>query len=325
MKYFLHIKLILICTAIITLISGCSLQAKQPSTDISNAGYLTIKDDAGRMVSLVHKPENIVVLSPSFLDLLYALGGKAIGRPNYNVKLDTVPAEARNIPDVGFVYNINIEKVVALQPDLVIAMQGIHDKLIPVLESNNIPVIVIKYKTYNDVFDKIALFGDIVGTQQKAQEMIQDLNQKLKFISDRLPNKSVKIAILHATAKNVTLELDTSIAGSTANILHLQNVATNSNLLESSADMAPYSLEKLVESDPDYLFVVTMGNTAEIEKTMKENIENNPAWTSLRAVRDKKVVYLPSDLFLLNPGIRMPEAVEYMARVVYPEIYANDK
>ena len=323
MKWYLYIKPVLIFTALVTLTTGCGDQSKQSLPGIQNAGYLTIRDDTGRIVNLEHKPEKIVVLSPSFIDLLYAVDGKAIGRPNSNVKLITT--KALDIPEVGFVYNINIEKVVALQPDLVIAMQGMHDKLIPILESNNVPVIVIKYKTYDDVFDKIALFGDIVGTQQKSRGLIQDLKQKLKSIEDQLPDKPVKIAILHATAKNVSLELGTSIAGSTANILHLQNVATNSNLLESSSDMAPYSLEKLVESDPDFLFIVTMGNTAELEKNMQENIENNPAWSSLRAVRDKKVVYLPSDLFLLNPGLRMPEAVEYMAKLVYPEIYSNDK
>lgn len=51
--------------------------------------------------------------------------------------------------------------------------------------------------------------------------------------------------------------------------------------------------------------------------------EINPAWNELRAVRNKRVFFLPMELFLLNPGIRYDEAVLYMAKLVYPEIYGT--
>lgn len=300
------------------------MQSKQTAPDASQAAYLTINDDAGRSVVLQNKPQKIVVLAPSFLELLYAVDGKAVGRPSSASK-SAVPEKAQNVTEIGFVYNINIEKVVSLQPDLVVAMQGTHDKLIPVLESNHIPVIVLRYKTYDDIFDKIGLFGYIVGTKEKAQALTNEMKGKLKGLIDKLPDKNTKVAILHATSKSVSLELENSVAGNTAKLLRLQNVAAGSKPLNNGSDATPYSLEKLVENDPDIIFVVTMGNAAEIEKTMRDDVESNPAWSSLRAVRDKKVIFLPSDLFLLNPGLRMPEATQYMAKLVYPEIYANDK
>lgn len=316
-------RFIVMIIMVVLLAAGCGLQSKQAATGgEASAGYLTIKDDAGRDVVLQHKPEKIVVLSPSFLELLYAVDGKAAGRPNSNAKTP-LPQQAQDIPEVGFVYNINIEKVVSLQPDLVIAMQGMHDKLIPLLESNHIPVIVLKYKTYDDIFAKITLFGDIVGTREKAQALTQNINDRLKLITDKLPNQTTKIAILHATAKGVSVELENSIAGNTARLLRLQNVAAGNKPIDSGADTTPYSLEKLAESDPDILFVVTMGNAAEIEKTMREDVEANPAWSTLRAVRNKKVIFLPSDLFLLNPGLRIADTAEYMAKLVYPEVYAK--
>lgn len=325
MKSISCFKVMAILLMVTFLITGCGMQSKETAPGkATQTGYLTIKDDAGRTITLQHKPEKIVVLSPSYLELLYAVDGKAIGRPNSGAKLTGLP-QVQDIPEVGFVYNINAEKVVALQPDLVVAMQGMHEKLIPVLESNNIPVIVLKYKTYDDIFDKIALFADIAGTREKAQELAQDMNDKVKLITDKLPDKNTKIAILHATAKSVSLELDNSIAGNTAKLLRLQNVAVGNKSGDNATDTTPYSLEKLVDSDPDIIFVVTMGNAAEIEKTMRSDVESNPAWSTLRAVREKKLIFLPSDLFLLNPGLRMPESVAYMAKLVYPEIYGNDK
>jgi len=324
LNLFTRYKLIIITAVLLLLITGCN-NSSTPSTanNSSTAPYLTMTDDTGRSIVLSHKPERIVVLSPSFLELLYSLDGHAVGRPNS--KLGTIPLAEQEAAEVGFVYNINLEKVVALQPDLVIGLEGMHDKFVPILESNHIPVMILKYKTYDDVFDKIALFGTIAGSEQQAHVLAQDLKTKLTAISNKLPAKKVKVAILHATAKSVTLELDTSIAGSTAKLLQLENVAADSTPLAVSPELAPYSLEKLVEKNPDILLVVTMGNSTDIEKNMNETVKNNPAWLSLQAVKNNKVVYLPSDLFLLNPGLRMPEAVGYMANIVYPEIYANAK
>ncbi|MDF2930645.1 MAG: ABC-type transporter, periplasmic subunit [Anaerospora sp.] len=246
----------------------------------------------GRTVSLAKKPERVVVLSPSFLELLYAVDGKAVGRPTSTAKVGIEAEKLQAVPEVGFVYNVNVEKVVSLQPDLVIAMQGLHEKLIPILESSNIPVVILKYKTYDDVFEKIALMGEIAGTKDKAQTLTQSMQSKLQDVSKKLPDKTTKIA--------------------------------GSRPIDDGADNAPYSLEKLVENDPDMIFVVTMGDAAKIEKTMRDDVESNPAWATLRAVRDKKLVFLPSELFLLNPGLRTPEAAAYMAKLVYPEIYAHD-
>jgi iron complex transport system substrate-binding protein len=326
LKRYWRFSVIIILVAAVIWATASGLQARQAAPGSgASAEYLTVKDDAGRTVVLQHKPGKIVVLSPSFLELLYALGGKAVGRPSSTAKLGALSRQIRDIPEVGFVYQINIEKVLALQPDLVIAMQGMHDILVPVLESSNIPVILLKYKTYDDVFNKIALFGDIAGTREKAAAVMQSMKSRLKLITDKLPGQTTKVAILHATAKSVSLELEKSIAGNTAKLLRLQNIATGSKPIDSGADLTPYSLEKLVESDPDLIFVVTMGKTAEIEKTMRDEVENNPAWATLRAVRNKKVIFLPSELFLLNPGLRIPETAEYMAKLVYPEVYGSGK
>jgi iron complex transport system substrate-binding protein len=324
LKRNLRLSMIAILIVVTILVTFSGLQAKQaaPGSD-PRSGYLKIKDDAGRTIILQHKPYRIVVLSPSFLELLYAMDGKAVGRPSSTAKLDVLSKQGQDIPEVGFVYNINVEKVVALQPDLVIAMQGMHEMLIPVLESNHIPVMALRYKTYSDVFDKITLFGDITGNPKKAAAVLQTIKSKLKLITDKLPAQTIKIAILHATSKSVSLELENSIAGNTAKLLRLQNVAAGSMPVDSGSDMTPYSLEKLAERDPDLIFVVTMGKKDEIEKTMREDVESNPAWSTLRAVRNKKLVFLPSELFLLNPGLQIPESAEYMAKIVYPEVYGG--
>lgn len=317
--------LYLVCILMINslLFSGCASQPKDKQAVQSSTDYLQIIDDAGRTVALTKKPQRIVVLSTSFLDVLYGVGGEAVGRPSS--KTAALFPTSQNAAEVGFVYNINNEQVVALQPDLVIGFQGIHEKVIPILDSSHIPVVILKMKTYDDVLAKVKLFGAIAGTQTKAQSMIDSLQLKINEVVAKLPAQNKKVVILHATAKNVTVELDNSIAGNIVKMLKIKNIAAGSKTIDSDPDTAPYSLEKLVEGDADAILVVTMGNAADIEKRMKADIESNPAWAGLRAVQTGKVFFLPAELFQLNPGIRFDEAVEYMAKVVYPEVYGHVK
>ncbi len=325
MRSGFSIRLLAVCLLLLTVLAGCgrSPLPAGPGTPSGAQNYLSLTDDAGRAVTMPQKPERIVVLSPSFLELLYAVDGTAIGRPSS--RTGEIPAAARKVEEVGYVYNINIEKVVALQPDLVIAFQGIHEKLLPILESNHIPVIVVRMRTYQDVVDKIKLFGSIAGTTVKAEELAGTLEARRAEILRKVPDKPRKVAILHATAKSVSVELENSIAGSIAGQLGLKNVAVGSRPLESDPDATPYSLEKLVEADPELVFVVTMGQGAEIDKRMKADVENNPAWASLTAVRNGQVFFLPPELFLLNPGLRYPEAVAYMAKLAYPGVFADEQ
>lgn len=303
------------------IIAGCGpKQANNIKKDEAGNGYLTIHDDAGRTVVLPNKPERIAVLSTSYIDLLYAVGGKAVGRPVS--KTGRLTGEAAALPEVGQIANINTEKLIALKPDLVFGYQGIHEKLVPILESCGIPIVLLKMKTYADVQAKVEMFGNIAGTSPQARQLSAELNEKVKTITDKLTAvQPKKVIILHATAKSVTVEMENSIAGDVAATLKLINVAAGSKPLEKDPDATPYSLEKIVEADPDIILVTTMGELTDIEKRLKADVEGNPAWSGLRAVQNKQVFFLPSDLFQLNPGIYYDQAVAYMAKIVYPEVY----
>ena len=315
------LMLLLIVLQIIVL-SGCGNQSVKDNTSDSNA-FLSITDDAGRKVVLKNKPERVVSLSPSFLGMIDAVGGKVIGRASS--KVGTIPESMKDAQEVGFTYNIDVEKVVALKPDCVLALKGQHDKFISLLESNNIPVIEIDVRTYKEVQDDLKLIGKIYGVPQKGEQEAEKLNNEINNIVSKLPKNEKKIVILHASAKNVTVELDGTIAGSAANLLGFKNVAANSTPLSGDPDKTPYSLEELVKNDPEIIFITSMGNSEAVENRLRADVKSNPAWNSLKAVRDDKIIFLPEQLFLINPGLQYPKAVEYMAKTVYPEVFSNAK
>lgn len=287
-------------------------QKKEPS-----AAFATIKDDLGREVTLAKKPERIVVTSASFLEPLHAVGGDVVGRPDSK----SVPDWAKDKTSIGRVYNVDLEKLLACAPDLVIANKGMNEKLLESLEINKIPTLVVDMKNYEEVKNEVRIFSQVTGEKEKGEALIKSMDDKIKAVVDKIPKEKRRVAILHSTAQGLSVQLDTSIAGSTAKMLGFENVASGMTALENNPDAAPYSIETLVEQNPEILFVTSMGKIDEVKKGMDNTIALNPAWQTIPAIKNGKMFYLSQEHFLLSPGIEYPAAVEEMAKQVYPELF----
>lgn len=313
------LRLIMICVlACSMLLSGCGSEQKADNGNAAEV-YADITDDLGHQVKLTKKPERIVVLSASFLEPLHEVGGDVVGRPDSKTNM---PEYAKDKASIGQVYQIDAEKVLSLEPDLVIANKGMNEKMAKLLEDNGIPAIVIDMKGYESVKNELRVFAQVTGEKEKAEQIIADMDKKISDIQAKLPKDATahkRVAILHSTAQGLSVQLDGSIAGSIAKMLGWENVASGMTPLEKNPDAAPYSLETLVKQNPDVLFITSMGSLKDIKKNMDEEMEKNPAWKSIPAVENHLVYYLPQNMFLLSPGIHYPEAVEYMAKLIYPK------
>ena len=79
-------------------------------------------------------------------------------------------------------------------------------------------------------------------------------------------------------------------------------------------------MESVIEADPDYILVMTMGSEKNAKTYMAENIENNPAWSKLSAVKNGRYIYLPKDLFHYKPLNRWDECYAYSAQLLLYEV-----
>ena len=315
MKRPLHILLPVMLMLLALLMTGCG-QEKPQAADSAN--FAVVTDDLGRTVELKEKPSRIVVTSASFLEPLEAVGGAdfVAGRPDSKTKM---PDYAKDIASVGKVYQIDTEKVLACQPDLVIINKGMNEKLVDALEANGIKTLVLDMKSYDDVKREVATLAAVTGNPDKGQQLIHDMDDKIAAVKSSIPQDRRKVSIIHSTNQGLTVQLDGSIAGSIANMLGWENVASGSQPLEKNPDAAPYSMETLVAQNPEIIFVTSMGKLEAIKASMEETMQG-PAWQSIPAVKNKQVYYLPQELFLLSPGIHYPEAVAEMAKCVYPDL-----
>ena len=319
-----RIWLLMICFTMLFL-AGCKPNnaatgggGKNPSA--AAGAFAEITDFANRKVTLAKKPERVVVLAPSILSYVDTVGGRIVGRPSGKEK--DIPASMLQAPEVGHVYNISMEKVVSLKPDLVILNAQLHNKFIKMLDSSHIPSVVLQPKTYEEIKQALLITGKIFGNEAAASAKNKKMDGEVRGILEKVPaGEHKKIVILHATPSTVTVELENSIAGGVAKLLGFQNVATGAKAMEGKPEKTPYSIEALVEQDPEILFITSMGAQDKIESRLQSDVKGNPAYAALRAVRERKVYVLPENLFLLNPGLRYPEAVKLMARYVYSDLF----
>ena len=298
-------------------LTGCGSEKNPPPVEVEQEKvFAAIEDDAGRKITLDKKPTRIVVTSASFLEPLHAVGAELVGRPDSKNKM---PDWAKNLPSIGAVYQIDVERLLSCAPDLVIVNKGMNEKLLPVLEENKIPALVVELKTYDDVKRGLKIFSAVSDDIQAGEKIIANMDAEIKAIVDKVPKDKLRVAILHSTAQGLTVQLDGSIAGSIATMFGWENVASGMTPLEKNPDAAPYSMETLAEQNPEIIFVTSMGDLEEIKSNMTKAIAENAAWQAIGAVKNNRLYFLPQDLFLLSPGLRYPDAVKTMAELIYPE------
>lgn len=297
--------------------SGCGSEKVSSPVEVQQQQiFATITDDADRTVSIATKPTRIAVTSAGFLEPLHAVGATVVARPDSK---NQMPDWAKNLPSVGQVYQIDTERLIACAPDLVIINKGMNEKLLPVLDENKIPALVVEMKTYDDVKRSLKMFATLSGEIQTADSLIQKMDGEIQSVVERVPKDKLRVAILHSTAQGLTVQLDGSIAGSIAKMFGWENVAAGMTPLEKNPDAAPYSMETLAAQNPEIIFVTSMGNIDDIKANMLQAISENAAWQAIGAVKNNRLYFLPQDLFLLSPGLRYPDAVRKMAQLIYPE------
>ena len=305
-------KLLLSSIALVMIVLALAGCGKSTSSSSATTKELTFN---GQTYTVPKDPQKIAVLSNSILSMLYAVDGKAISRVSTTDKL---PPEIEALPVLGQTANINMEQLLGLNPDVVLGLENQHKKYEAQLQSSKIPAVLINYDGIKDNVPLLTFLGELTNHQDKAKTVIATYENNIAKVKDSVKSQQpARVAVLRATGKGVTAETDAAITASMVKELGMTNVVS-AHLDKTTTDKTvPYSLETLAADNPDIIFVVTMGKEEEITKSMKKAMTDNPAWANLKAVQNNRVIYLPSKLFLLNPGLQTPEAMARLVKEAY--------
>ncbi|NLA52601.1 MAG: ABC transporter substrate-binding protein, partial [Alcaligenaceae bacterium] len=257
----------------------------------------------------------------------YDLGGKSICTSDVtdNVRLiEGYEDEIRSLPMIGPVYSVDMESIIGHEPDLIISQVGTQSTQASKLRDMGYNVIQTHIRGFSDVLDTYRAFGKILGQSELAEKRIAELEQGKKEITDKLPDDDISVVILYVTSKSLAVKLDNSIAGDIAKILELENIASDLPPDTIGSETTPLDIEYIASKDPDYVLVPTMiSSNEEARRTVEEQFASNPAWQSVNAITEGRVIYLPQEYYLYNAGPYYVDAIKYMAQSIYPEIYGE--
>jgi len=275
--------------------------------------WLTITDSLGREVSISRQPETIASLAPSNTEILFALGlGDKITAVS---KYCNYPPEAQDKIKIGGFSTVNIEKVVDLKPDLVLATGAVQGAVVEELGRLGLVVIALDAKNIEDVLKNIKLVGKATGQLETAKELISNMEQRIKAVTDKTNNlpDSQRPRVFHEVQYDPLMT-----AGPGTFIHHLINLAGGVNIASDSTTKYPvYNLEILIERNPEVI-IVSLGHGSIAASV--GGVQERERWQITDAVKNNRVYGINTDL-IGRAGPRIADALEEIARFIHPELF----
>ena len=264
---------------------------------IAATAQLTLRDDRGAALILATPPQRIVSLLPSLTESVCALG--ACARLVGTDRFSNWPASVIGLPKLGGVDDAQVERIVALRPDVVLVSAGarVADRL----EALGLKVLVLESRNHADVRRSLTLLAQMLGTPDEARRVWAEIERDIRNAADRVP------AALHG--QRVYFEVDTTPYAAGAGSFVGETLARLGMSNAVPAELGPFpklNPEVVVRIQPDIVMAVAQ-SLAEMP--------NRPGWRALRALQQRRSCGFagPRYELLVRPGPRMGEAAAVLA------------
>lgn len=280
-----------------------------------------VTDSVGRLVSIPGRPQRVIALNASNLELYYATGGKVIGRALTEMLSPGIRDMVKNIPTVGIPPNPNTELIIAMNPDLVLGMNAPrHHELAVVLEKAGIPILLQDLTHYIDVLEALRFYGELSGKPEQAKEKIMQIEAQYRNLAEQSSRKqSPKVLILWRTGDGLYTAFSNSFIGDLVKRLGGVNVSDPFAPASGNLSYAPFSLEAALRAQPDVVLLISHCFGQEAQDRLRCELLGQPAWQGFNAIRKRHVYQLPYHLFAVNPGPQIGEALTVLSDFLYED------
>lgn len=277
------------------------------------------RDDLGRSVSLPAAPQSVVALSPTVVELMFAVGATPVGRPSSA----TYPEAAKAVPSFGESRAPSFEAIAALKPDLIIADALLHQAIVDSLSQQlSVPVFALRVSSVNDVMRGITLVGALTGRRDAAAAAAKALSDKLAAVKAKLPAQGPTVLVLVAAGRNQFIAArSNTYLGDILATLGAKNVVTTEPENFAYPGFTDYSLERIVEKNPDVIIAASVGGPPGTPKT-SELLKSVPALASLKAVRENRVYEVDVTVYIQAAGPRLSQILDELPKLLYPDVFA---
>ncbi|GJL53350.1 MAG: ABC transporter substrate-binding protein [Nitrospirales bacterium] len=279
---------------------------------MANLAPRTFIDDMGRKLFLAKHPTRIISLAPSITEILFAIGlnEEIVGVTEFC----DYPPQAKDKTVVGYAQP-NIESIVALKPDLVLAPKSfMRADLLRKLEQLKIPTFILEPHTVEEIMAHIKLLGRMVGRSDAANEQTTSLRKQIAQLSDQLKGRA-RPSLLYILNSEPLITV-----GPGSFIHHLIELAGGRNAAEAATTPYPrLTMEEVLRQNPDIL-LFPVGRFEGIPQAEQDRWKR---WETLTAVKKNYLFQVQSDL-LNRPGPRIIEGLKQLVRFLHPEVLQNE-
>ncbi|MEW5767387.1 MAG: ABC transporter substrate-binding protein [bacterium] len=254
-------------------------------------------------------PQRIISLGPALTEQLYLLGveDRLVGCTVYCKK----PKEAESKEKVGTIIEVNLEKVVDLKPDLVLATSLTDPKAKEKLKDLGIKVACFpQAKNFSQMCDHFLGLGRLVGKDKEAKKITNSAKDKVAAIKEKVKNLPKPEVFIQIGAKPLFAATGRSFINDFIEFAGGINMA-------KEAKEGIYSREEVLKKDPEVIIIVTMGIVGEKEKEIWQSYQ------TLKAVKKGRIYIVDSYQFCSPTPVSFVEALEEMAGLLHPELYPH--
>ncbi|MDQ0273243.1 ABC transporter substrate-binding protein [Cytobacillus purgationiresistens] len=302
-------------------LAGCGNEAqetednKQEGNQQEQSAFpTTITDAQDREIVIENKPEKIVSLIPSNTEIAFelGLGDEIVGVSDF----DNYPDEANDKEKIGG-QEFNVEKIISLSPDLVLAhnssahngeagLQQLRDSGITVLVVNDAA-------SFDEVFESITMIGTAAGEKEKAEELIKQLKDRLVEVEEKaksiLPEDRKTVFVEISPAPEIYAVGQETFLNNMLQLIQADNVVTEEGWPKLDE-------ESVIERNPEVI-ITTYGYYTE---NAEGQVLNRNGWQDVTAIKNEQVIDVHSDK-VTRTGPRLIEGVEELAKAIYPEVF----
>lgn len=272
-------------------------------------------DDLGRSVNIEKVPQRIISLAPSNTEILFALG--LVDRVVGVMEQCNYPPEVSEKESVGGYATPDIEKIIALQPDLILA-SSIHEKeIIPALAEQGLIVFALEPENLDGILEDIRIVGEITGRGKEASVLVAQVESRIKAITDKTRELEERPKVFYITWHEPLWSV-----GSGTIIHELIEKAGGENIFQDIAGHKVVDLERVILRNPEVIIACT--GHGEAKNKLYEWAKEEPRLMITEAYKNDRIYQVDADL-VSRAGPRVVDALEWFGYFIHPEFFCKPK
>lgn len=278
----------------------------------SNASAKTLTDQLGRPVTVPDHPKRVIALAPSITEIVFAIGKGDLVKGG--TLFSDYPEAAKKLPLVGSYVQLDVEKIVALKPDLCIAVKDGNPKpVIDKLEAIGIPVFAVNPVDLETVMSSVVEIGTLLNAETEAKKIVSEMQLRIRHVREKIEKAAYSPKVFFQ------IEISPIVSVGTKTYLHeLILLAGGRNVAEGPVPYPRFSKEQVIFLSPEIIIITSMAREGQFEAVKKEWSK----WPEIPAVKNNRILLVNSDL-LDRASPRLIDGYELLARLIHPELFPS--